>query len=238
VIYGTSAGATSAVIRDSTNNIEAMVYAGSSIVVMGSATAHNLELRTNDTTAVYVDGSTQTVGVGIAAETPRLVLKAGGSTNSAAVGGVLFVSTTETGNVGTGEDDLVSYTVPASTLGTNGQSIWFEAHGKVSNSANTKQIRVRWDATLLGTSGTIDASIASDWVLRGRIIRTGAATQKGYMWLGLDGNNFGNSSIANANNGLTATLSGAIVLKITGTGTSNNDIQIESFTVGFDDNNT
>lgn len=162
--------------------------------------------------------------------------QAGTSSNDWAAGGVLYVTTTQTGNVGIGEDVLASYVVPASTLAVNGQSLWFEASGSFANSANTVTLRVRF-----GTSGTnlvvsrIDTATGKTWELRGRIFRTGAATQKGHGRITLDGSV---ASTANVATGLNQTLSGSVTFEITGEGTSNNDLVLETLVVGWDDANT
>ena len=169
----------------------------------------------------------------------RIAILGGAAANTAIVGGTLYITTTQTGNVGTGEDVLASYSVPASTLGTNGDSVWFEAAGTAANNANAKTLRVRF-----GTTGTnlvlsvaMIASAALQWTVRGRVIRTGAATQKGYATYG---HNVSTApvSVSNVVTGLNQTLSGAITLQVTGDATSNNDIVIETFVVGWDGNNT
>lgn len=168
----------------------------------------------------------------------QLGIKAGTSTNDAAVGGVLSEGHSATGNVGTGEDDLLTYGVPANTLSANGMSLWFEASGTSAANANAKTLRVRF-----GTSGTsliaqftvTGGGSGSNWVVRGRIIRTGAATQKGYA--SIVGSNITNTS--DLATGLDQTLtSGTVSLRITGEATSNNDIVCQSLIVGYDDQNT
>lgn len=162
-----------------------------------------------------------------------LGVKAGTSSNDAAVGGVLYVTTTQTGNVGTGTDDIASYAVPANTLAVNGQSLWFEASGSVANNANSKTLQIVFGGTTLG-SWTFTTNQADDWVIRGRVFRTGATTQKNYISL--------NARFASQplNDVTTAaeTLSGSVNLKAQGIGTSNNDIVCETFIVGWCDTNS
>lgn len=172
-----------------------------------------------------------------------LGIKPGTSSNDAAVGGVLTEITTQTGNVGAGEDDLASYSVPANTLSANGMSLWFEAFGTFANNLNAKRIRVQFTAgsgtTLVFDLGSGNNFSNQYWHLRGRIVRTGAATQKGSAMLttGVNGGGPGSAAAFTAT-GLNQTLSGAVTLKVTGEATSNNDVVIESFTVGWDDANT
>lgn len=148
------------------------------------------------------------------------------------VGGLLSALTTTTGNVGTGEDDLLSYSVPAALLAANGDSIFFQAAGTIANNVNAKRIRVKFGATTILDSGAagIPVSTAIEWTLQGRIIRTGAATQKCHATLNTSSISFtGFSSYETA----AETLSGAVVLKLTGEATSDNDIVQEAMTVEF-----
>lgn len=171
-----------------------------------------------------------------------MTVRPGTASDTARVGGVLYVSTTQAGNVGTGEDPLASYAIPANTLAVNGQSIWFEASGKCASNANAKTTRARF-----GTSGTnllievahITTGGVVHWVMKGRVIRTGAATQKGYCVQtqfveGLTGHG-GETTL---NLALDQTLSGSVTLQITGEATSNDDITIETFIVGWDGENS
>ena len=111
--------------------------------------------------------------------------RAGLGTPTVKVGGTINSQTNSLGNVGIGEDDLHTYNIPASTLANSGDSIYFEAYGTIANNVNAKRLRVKLGATTLfdtGASG-IPISAAIDWVLRGRIVRTGAATQKCVVYL-------------------------------------------------------
>jgi len=184
---------------------------------------------------VFVEDGGQ-VGIGgITSPTSVLSIKAGTSSDFANVGGVLSVDPTVGGNVGTGEDVLSSFSVPANTLAVNGQSIWFEACGATAANGNTKTLRVRF-----GTSGTglilthTTSANNQKWVIRGRVVRTGAATQKGYATSIIS--NVG--SAAGVETGLDQTLSGAITFEITGEATSNNDLTLDTLVVGYDDNNS
>lgn len=180
---------------------------------------------------------------GVVTLNAAVTVKTGTATDTAKVGGVLSVITAQVGNVGTGEDDLASFSVPANTLASNGQSLWFEASGKCANNANVKTVRVRF-----GTAGVnlvlendhISINAVTHWVVRGRIIRTGAATQKAYatMTTFLEGGFTGHGGETSVALTLDQTLSGAVSLKVTGEATANNDIQIETFIVGWDGENT
>lgn len=169
----------------------------------------------------------------------RVILRAGGSTGlESAIGGIMYMTTVQTGNVTGGEDVLASYAVPASTLFVNGGSIWFEAGGTFAANGNTKTIKARF-----GTSGTsqilsfvVNTASQTQWYIRGRVVRTGAATQKGMAFISIDGS-YGTAGVVT---NLDQTLSGAVTLEITGESGSSasNDIVLEMFMVGFDPHNS
>lgn len=146
------------------------------------------------------------------------------------VGGLLSVNATTVGNIGTGEDTLMSYSVPANSMSANGASIWFEASGAIAGTAATKRLRVVWGSTtFLDTSTSIPTSTALIWHLRGRIIRTGASAQKCYAALTLDSATFPGTA---AYDTASESLSGAVALKVTGEATNNDDIVQETMVVG------
>jgi hypothetical protein len=152
---------------------------------------------------------------------------AGTSTTYAKVGGTINVNTTVVGNVGAGEDDLMTYSVPANALATNGDRIEFEMAGTFAANGNNKRVRIKYGATTL-LDTTALAFNNADWSAKGQIIRTGAATQKAFCVFR------SGSALLNSTSDYTTpaeTLSGAVTLKATGEATSNNDITEEMFTV-------
>jgi len=157
--------------------------------------------------------------------TSQVILRtlSGTSTSYARVGGTINVNTTAVGNVGAGEDDLITYTVPANTLSTNGDHIEFKVSGTFAANANTKRIRVKFGATTL-LDTTALAFNGVDWSAEGTIVRTGATTQKAYCA-------FRAGATLTSTSDDTApgeTLSASSVFKVTGEATSNNDI-VETF---------
>lgn len=174
-----------------------------------------------------------------------MFIKPGTASDTAKVGGILFVSTASTGNVGTGEDDLVSFTIPANTLAVNNQSVWFRAYGNIANNANNKRIRCYSGAsgtnTVLDTGAAfIPTGTAGVWRMEGRIFRTGDSTQKAVaeFLMSSAGTLTPAAMVSNITASLNQTLSSAVVFKLTGEATSNNDITIESLIVGWDGENT
>lgn len=139
-------------------------------------------------------------------------------------------NTTAVGNITTGEDDLMTYSVPANTMGTNGDYMSFRASGTIANNANAKRIRIKYGATTILDTGAagLPASVAASWKCEAEVIRTGAATQKcsGKLEVG-NGTTYPFVAYVTA----AETLSGAVTLKLTGEATSTNDIVQETLTV-------
>lgn len=132
---------------------------------------------------------------------------------------VLKVNSTAVGNVGTGEDDLITYSVPANTLRTDGQYLRFEMAGTFAATGNDKRVRIKFGSTTLLDTDAIATSDLGGWIARGTILRTGAATQLCMTeFYSLD--YFAPPTFVAA----TETLSGALTLKATGEATANDDI--------------
>jgi hypothetical protein len=142
----------------------------------------------------------------------------------------LNVNTTAVGNVGIGEDDLMSYTVPAATLATNGDHLAFAAAGRLAATANNKRIRVKYGATTLFDTGSLAVTAASDWMLDGQIIRVDGTNQKAHVRL------VSSDALVVATVDYTTpaeTLSGTVVLKLTAEATADNDVVEETLTIRF-----
>src|SRR5688572_19135169 len=84
--------------------------------------------------------------------------------------GALNTQNGAVGNVGTGEDDLHSYAMPANTLVTTGRCIWWNAAGTTASNINTKTMKVYFGAQIL--SVTLPVSAVSNWFGEATICRT------------------------------------------------------------------
>lgn len=204
---------------------------------LGTAHAFDLILGTNAAERARIL-STGEVFIGVSSGgASRLGIKPGSSANDAAVGGVLYVTTTVTGNVGTGEDNLATYSVPANTLATNNQSLWFEGHGTLAGNANAKTIKVYFGTAVVTLSMPAIAGITYDWTIRGRGYRTGSSATKWKIEFFAQASS--GTFVGGIRFGTTAeALSSARTFKLTGEATSNNDIVQESLILGWDDANT
>jgi len=155
-------------------------------------------------------------------------LQVGSATNMVRAGGVLNVDTTQTGNVGAGEDTLQTYSVPANTLTANGDQLVFHAAGTFGNTANNMTLTAKFGATTLVTAGPNLYQNAA-WEISGRVVRTGAATQKCFARISIGE---GHAQVLTYTTAA-ETLSGAVTFLITGEGTDDNDIVKETFTLDY-----
>ena len=127
-----------------------------------------------DATAVNITGGKIN---GVSIEESEITIVAGGSTTFIPLGGLLFQSTATTGNIGTGEDTLISYAMPGNVLSEDGDYIEIEAFGTVASNTNNKEIKLKIGSTTLITTGAVAADTGS-WIIKCTIIRTGASTEK------------------------------------------------------------
>lgn len=118
--------------------------------------------------------------------------------------------------VGTGadttEDNLMTYSLPANTLSTNGMGVRVTALGVGVNTADATTVRAYFGSTLLGTL-VLTASQVNSWRAEFEVFRTGAATQVTGCTISNGGTAQASQTTANT---ASATLSGAVTLKFTG----------------------
>jgi hypothetical protein len=131
------------------------------------------------------------------------------------------VNTTAVGNVGTGEDDLITYSLTAATLANAGDAVEVTAFGTFAGNSNAKQVKLKFGATTLLATGSSALLNGGAWQITARILRTGAATQ--IATAGFNGNVSVVTTTATYTEP-TETLSGAITIKCTGEATANNDV--------------
>lgn len=153
-----------------------------------------------------------------------VAVKAGTSAGQIAiVGGVIKTDTAQTGNVGSGEDTLQTYSVPANTLAANGDTLSGTVSGTFAATGNNKTLRIRFGSSLIFEGPAFSDASGADWVLRFEIIRTGSATQKCNATLISDAFSYADYSTS------AETLSSAVNIIVTGEATSDNDIVKETF---------
>jgi hypothetical protein len=146
--------------------------------------------------------------------------------------GTLFVSTTGAGNVGGGEDDLISWTMPANTLNTNGFGIEILAGGTIANNTNSKRLRMKFGATTLLDSGAAVVGNGAWWA-QAIVLRTGSTTQKASAKLVAQGTTIAQWNDLAAYAAPGESLTGTVIIKLTGEATADNDISQEWMLVRF-----
>lgn len=147
-------------------------------------------------------------------------IRAGLSTQFVFLGGGKSINVTAVGNVGTGEDTLMTSTLEANVLGSTGDSAYIECAG-IYVLAATVQLRAYFGVDLLFDSGAFVTAAAGSWTLKIRIIRTGAATQLAICEYS---DSAGGIAIASALTNPARTLSSSNDVIITGEATANNDV--------------
>lgn len=144
----------------------------------------------------------------------RLVV---GGDGVAAVGGCLHVDTSATGNVGTGEDTLSTYTLPAGALANDGDFI--RVRGRLTlNGGGTLTEKLHFGSTSVNIWSVTSGWTGEEIVFESHIFRTGATAQSIFKVA-----NYGAGS-TDAENHTEATpaetLSGTVVIKVTGESSS------------------
>lgn len=142
---------------------------------------------------------------------------------------MLDTNTTQVGNVGTGEDDLISYALAAGIMSANGDTVRFSAAGTFAANANNKTLKVYLGSTALFSTGATGFN-GTDWSIEGQIIRTGASAQKAIVrFISSD------SALAVSCDYTEPTedTTGALTLKLTGEATSDDDIVCEFLQTTF-----
>jgi parallel beta-helix repeat protein len=119
------------------------------------------------------------------------------------------------------ETDLVNQSIAANTLTVNGETITLTAAGITANNANAKTLRVYFGTTTIGTFNLTISQI-SDWQIEVRIIRRGASAQRATVFF-TQGGTTKQSDFDFTDPAETET--SAIALRVTGQGTTSNDVQ-------------
>lgn len=147
-----------------------------------------------------------------------LTVKAGTGVGVARVGGILSI---QTGAVATGANTTptvgFTYTLPAASLAVDGQGVRVRAWGAFANNANGKEVTVSFGAaTPVFAAPTTTAGLTA-WNAVYEVFRTGAATQNSWAWFQAAGATHTPIAWGSSGAGGTETLSGSVVIAVTGT---------------------
>ncbi|MDE2020371.1 MAG: hypothetical protein KGJ13_08555, partial [Patescibacteria group bacterium] len=155
--------------------------------------------------------------VGVASVRLGLNTASGGKAN---VGGVANVNITSAANVGAAQTDLITYSLPASALGTNGDRVEVQAFGAFNTNVNAKRLKMFFGSTAIFDTGSLVFN-GGAWYIYAVITRFGAAVQTAISVFD------GNLTLVTTNcqeTVPTETMSSAITIKCTGQGTNNSDV--------------
>ncbi len=145
--------------------------------------------------------------------------------------GTISVGLTPVGNVGAGEDDLMTYTLPANSLSYATAGIRVTAWGTGANNINAKTVSLYVGGTLINT-GALVASQANLWEAEILYFSTGANTQRYFSKLSRVSATAVDVTLRTQGT-LTKTQSSDIIIKFTGTAISNDDVAQQGMIVEF-----
>lgn len=137
---------------------------------------------------------------------------------------------TNVGNIGTGEDNLMTYTMPANTFVMDGQVLQIRAFGTLAANANSKTLRFYFGAGNTAIPA-ISVSTRTAWMCQVDVVRTGVDAQD------VNGHFMVTDSTPTTSEhhlfqmSTTADDGAGITIKLTGTATANNDIVQASMVV-------
>ena len=196
----------------------------------GTTTGVNLLTEASDGTDRFAVEDNGEVLFSNQGGTSGQVLKSGGSntpptwsSDIAGVSRIINSSVTTAGNVGTGEDVIFTYTVPAGQLTSDKDQIIATFTGRLAGSANNKNIKIKFGSTTLYESTSVADASGSDWSAEVQIYRTGATTQKAIVRF--TSNNTAINTLQRCTYSTPAeTLSGTVVLSVTGEATANDEV--------------
>ncbi len=136
------------------------------------------------------------------------------------IGGTLSINTTSVANSGSGETDLMTYTTAADLLVNDGDELCFKTWGIYAANGNNKTVKVKFGSQTILTTGAIAANDGS-WSIEGSILRKTATTQEIIVNIISSNSSISDSCTRTAG---TQDLSASNILKLTGQGSSSDDV--------------
>lgn len=158
-----------------------------------------------------------------------LSLRAGLNTGTtvAKVGGTIHEDFTPVSNSSTTETDLMTFSLPANTMGTDNDYLEVVAWGETTAAVSNKTIKMYFGSTVIFNTTAL-AFGATAWRLEARIIRGSSTTQVTITSFS------GNTALLTTTAQVAApgeTMSGAITIKCTGQGGASDEVFQEGFIV-------
>lgn len=158
-------------------------------------------------------------------------ISAGGGSGTFGSMGLINVQTTPASNTTTGETDLMSYTLPASSFNATGKTIRVTAWGNQANNGNTKTVQAYVGGTSI-LSATLLVSSLGIWKLELILTDTGSSTQAYFAELIRLSAGATDVSVRSQAT-LAKTDTNTIIIKLTGTGGATSDITQQGMLVEF-----
>lgn len=136
----------------------------------------------------------------------------------------LSINATAVGNVGTGVDDLMTYSMPGGTLATNADAVRITGYGQFAANANNKEFQLLFGATAIIDVGGLGPLSGATFYFEAMVIRTGATSQISWARLDIQGVAIDQYQASPAE-----TLANAITIKGTGEtdAASNDDVAMK-----------
>jgi len=177
-------------------------------------------ITNNSTVSSAVFGTTtQIAGTGIRAKqfTPQI----GDSTSYGIAPGVVSKQAVAIGNVDTGQDNLMSYSLPANAFSSVGQALRVTAWGTTANNANAKTIKLFFAGTEIATL-SLTTSQANAWRIDGEIMWRASGLATCAITLVQGGVVMQSTIIATTVASINAAIANPV--QITGQGTASSDV--------------
>ena len=208
-----------ALFEDSAGNHQITITADGALVVNeeGNDADTRIESDTN-ANALVVDAGLNQVLFGM-----------GTGAGQASSIGVANVNNTAVGNVGAGEDDLITYPLDANSFSANKRGVRIRAWGTAANNANAKTLKLYFGTQIIVTT-SLTVNQVDTWQVEATVWKTGASTQDWQTQLV----EAGTATLIDIENGTaTQTDTGAITIKCTGEATTNDDILQEGVFIEY-----
>lgn len=138
------------------------------------------------------------------------------------------LTTAAVGNIGVGEDNLITYTLPENTVMTNSQYLKITAWGTTAANANNKRVRLYFNGAIIADTGALAAN-NKDWLITATVLRLNSSIMQ-YSSIGQFNGAAVQTDFATVG-GMDYTIANTI--KCTGEATANDDVIQSGFLIEF-----
>lgn len=150
------------------------------------------------------------------------------------LGGALNIDVSIVGNIGSGEDDLMTYTLAPNSLNATGDYLEIIAYGTLAPNNNNKILRLKFGNNILYNSSNNPTPIAGAWYFKAYIVRATSSTQKIITSIHSNSPTFQDDTNYSADyTGGIQDLTTSQIIKCTGTGIATNDIVQEAMIIKY-----